>query len=110
MSVWLPRSAKRNPEPATKSLTAAIAKRGSFLGRANDVSKQNGGENPVHRDWRLRTGQKLLDGISDLHGVVADEWYVVFSRKLDIARAGNVLGQITSTLHVDGHVFGSMDD
>ena len=36
--------------------------------------------------------------------------YVVFSRKLDIARAGNVLGQITSTLDVDGHVFGSMDD
>ena len=73
-------------------MPAAIAKRGSFLGRANDVSKQNGGENPVHRDWRPRTGQKLLDGISDLHGVVADEWYVVFSRKLDIARAGNVLG------------------
>ena len=77
-------------------MLAAVAKRGSFLGRANDVSKQNGGENSVHRDWRPRTGQKLLDGISDLHGVVADEWYVVFSRKLDIARAGNVLGQITS--------------
>ena len=91
-------------------MPAAIAKRGSFLGRANDVSKQNGGENPVHRDWRPRTGQKLLDGISDLHGIVADEWYVIFSRKFDIARAGNVLGQITSTLHVDGHVFGSMDD
>ena len=37
-------------------MPAAIAKRGSFLGRANDVSKQNGGENPVHRDWRPRTG------------------------------------------------------
>ncbi len=88
----------------------AVAKRGGLLCRANDVSKENRGEHPVDRDRRPRTGQKLLDGIGDLHSIVADERYVVFSRKLDIARAGNVLGEITSTLHVDGHVFGSMDD
>ena len=91
-------------------MPTAIAERGGFLGRADDVGKENGSEHPVDLDWRPRTGQKLLDGIGDLHGIVADEWYVIFSRKLDIARAGNVLGEITSTLDVDGHVFGSMDD
>jgi hypothetical protein len=71
---------------------AAIAKRGSFLSRANDVSKENSGENPVHRDWRTRAGQKLLDRIGNLSSVVANERYVIFSWKLDIACARNVLG------------------
>jgi hypothetical protein len=35
---------------------------------------------------------------------------VILARKFDIARAGNVLGKIASTIDVDGHVFGAMDD
>jgi hypothetical protein len=71
---------------------SAVAKHNSFLCRANDVSKQNRGKNPVDRDRRTRPGQKLLDSVGNLSGVVSDEGYMIFSWKLDIAGARNVLG------------------
>ena len=65
---------------------AVITERSSLLSRRDNVGKENGSEGAVDFDRCSRTGQKLLDGISDLHGIVADERYVVFCRKLDIAR------------------------
>src|ERR1700738_2540707 len=35
---------------------------------------------------------------------------MVLSWKLDIARTGNVLGEIASTLHVDSHIFQAVND
>src|SRR5580692_11231637 len=89
---------------------AAVAERGGLLGRADDVGEEYRGEHPVDRHRRPRAGQKLFDRIGDLGGVLADERYVVFSRKFNIACARNVLGKITSTLYVNSHVFGSVDD
>jgi hypothetical protein len=89
---------------------AAVAEHGGFFGRADDVCKEYRGEHPVDRDRRPCPGQKLLDRIGDLVGVVADEGNVVGSWKFEIACSGNVLGEITSTLHVDSHVLGPVDD
>jgi hypothetical protein len=89
---------------------ATVAERGSFFSRADYVCKEYRGEHPIDPDSRSRAGQKLLDCIGNLFDVVADPGWMVSSWKLDIARAWNVLGEITSTLHVDGHVFGPVDD
>jgi hypothetical protein len=84
----------------------AITENGRFLGRADNVSEENGGKHPVSSDRRFRAGQKLLDCIGDLCRVLADEGDMVGSREFDIVRSGNVLGQITppSTLIVTSSV------
>ena len=58
----------------------------------------------------MRPGQKLLDRISNLSSIVADEEYMVRARKLEIACTRNVLGQKPSSLYVDERVFGSVND
>ena len=50
-----------------------VAERGGFLGRADDVGEEHGGKHAVDRDGRTRAGQKLLDRIGDIVGIVADE-------------------------------------
>ena len=89
---------------------AMITQPGGFLGRADDVRKEHRGKHAIYHDWRPRTGQKLLDRIGDVAGIVADKGKVVYSRKLDIAGVGNTLGEKSSALHVNGLVVGSVDD
>ena len=45
----------------------SVAERGCLLGRADNVSEENRAEHGVGRDWRLRAGQELANGVSDLN-------------------------------------------
>ena len=73
---------------------APVAKRGSFLRRADNIGKENGGEHPINWNGSARTGQELLNGIGDLAGAFADKRNMIGPRKLDVAGAGNVPGKI----------------
>ena len=64
---------------------AMVADRGGFLGRADDVGEEHRGKHAVDRDGRTRAGQKLLDRIGDVAGIVADYGVMVDPRELEIA-------------------------
>ena len=49
---------------------AMIAECCGFLGRANDAGKEHRGKHAVDCDGWTRAGQKLLDGIGDVAGIV----------------------------------------
>src|SRR5262249_8157677 len=93
-----------------KVVPAMIAQRRSLLRRADYVGKEHRRQHPVGFGSGPRTGQEFLDRIGDLRGVFADEGYVVGPWQFEIAGARNVLCEIAPTLHVDGHIFSSVDD
>ena len=74
-------------------MPAKFAKRGGFLGRADDVGEKHRGKHAVDRDGRKRAGQKLLDRIGDVVGIVADEGDMVDPWELEIAGAWNMRGE-----------------
>jgi hypothetical protein len=61
---------------------AMIAERSRFLGRADNVSKKHRGNHAVDCNWWPHAGQKLLDCVGNVAGVVADKRKVVDSGKL----------------------------
>ena len=87
-----------------------VADRGGFLGRADDVGEEHRGKHAVDRDGRTRAGQKLLDRIGDVAGIVADEGEMVDPRELEIARAWNMRGEKATALDADVPVVRPVDD
>jgi hypothetical protein len=63
---------------------AMIAERGGFLGRADDVGKERRGKHAIDCDGWTRAGQKLLNGIGDVAGIVTGKSLPVCRSKADL--------------------------
>jgi hypothetical protein len=93
---------------------ARVAENLDLLGGANEVGRDNGGQNAVRDPCRPRPGEELLDLVEDLVGVDGDGDgdgdEVIVSREHDEPRTRNVPGEVAALLDVDIEVACAMEN
>jgi hypothetical protein len=88
---------------------APVAEGDGALGGADDVSEEHRRERPVGLAARSVPGEELLNLVDDAVDV-AHKRIMLVARKLDEARAGNVLGEVAATVDRRGHVAAAVQD